>query len=111
MSICKSSQLCANVLCFSVRCETISDIFCEFCNYSGLRCQKLNGYAKSTDFVPGTRFEEDHIIGHSWNTVLVGGQWRLVDAMWGTLYAMYYALHMICVCVDNYYSNITACTL
>ena len=67
----------------------MADLFREFCNYSGLQCKKLNGFAKSDSFLPGTRFKEDNVIGHSWNAVLIRGQWRLVDAMWGSLYASF----------------------
>ena len=72
----------------SVRCTAFSSLFELLGGLCGLRTQTLKGYAKGLGYEPGMSFEDAGLERHAWNAVLVAGQWRLVDAMWGSLCAL-----------------------
>ena len=47
----------------------------------GLDSRVVTGYAKSGEFHPGVdQFDEPN---HHWNSVLINGNWFLLDTMWG----------------------------
>ena len=53
-------------------------LFKALCGYGGLRCEIVDGYAK-------TKLHEEKLppeANHSWNAVYADGQWRLLDATW-----------------------------
>lgn len=71
----------------SVRCTAFSSLYGLLGGLCGLHTKTLKGYAKGLGYEPGMSFEDAGLERHAWNAVLVAGQWRLVDAMWGSLYA------------------------
>ncbi|CAH1783747.1 unnamed protein product, partial [Owenia fusiformis] len=60
---------------------TYAVVFETLCSYAGLHCITLAGYAKGADYKPGMRFTGGSG-QHSWNAVLIDGQWQLVDCHW-----------------------------
>jgi transglutaminase/protease-like cytokinesis protein 3 len=48
----------------------------------GLQVEIVKGYAKGIGFTAGQLF--DGHANHAWNAVRVNGQWRLMDATWGS---------------------------
>ena len=62
-----------------------AQVFEMLCNYAGLHCTIIRGYAKAVGYEPGMKFI-DNTFTHPWNAVLICGQWRLIDANWGARY-------------------------
>ncbi|MFM7823360.1 MAG: transglutaminase domain-containing protein [Bacteroidota bacterium] len=56
-------------------CEGYSNLFKAFCELSGIACHVVGGHCRELGkYVPE---------GHAWNTVMINGDWRLVDVTWG----------------------------
>lgn len=55
------------------------------CRYSGMQCVTMSGWAKGVDYKPGMPITSTPP-NHSWNAVLVDGNWQLVDCHWATRY-------------------------
>jgi len=60
-------------------CEDYARLYQAICRYAGLKCVKVDGYAKPD--LESTVFAQKP--DHSWNAVYTDGRWRLVDATWG----------------------------
>jgi hypothetical protein len=60
---------------------TYSRVYETLCSHANLHCKTLTGLAKGADYKPGMKFsgQQSH---HSWNAVLIGGIWHLVDCHW-----------------------------
>lgn len=56
--------------------------YLELAKEMGLDARLVTGYAKSSGFEPGVdRYTEPN---HHWNSVLLNGNWYLLDVMWGS---------------------------
>ncbi|XP_074516948.1 kyphoscoliosis peptidase [Sebastes fasciatus] len=54
----------------------------EMCREVGIECQEVPGHSKGIGYLQGQSLQNvksDHL----WNSVLLGGQWFLLDACWG----------------------------
>ena len=60
-------------------CFDYSLLYVELCRLAGLRCVSVSGYSRQGLEAVALPAVPDH----SWNAVLLDGQWRLVDATWG----------------------------
>ena len=54
-------------------------------SYAGLHCVTVSGWAKGVEYRPGNPITSGPI-NHSWNAVLLDGNWQLVDSHWATRY-------------------------
>ncbi|MCB9287838.1 MAG: hypothetical protein H6560_11025 [Lewinellaceae bacterium] len=60
-------------------CFDYSLLYVELCRQAGLQCLSVSGYSR-----PGLdSLALPSVPGHSWNALLLDGEWRLVDATWG----------------------------
>jgi transglutaminase/protease-like cytokinesis protein 3 len=67
--------------------EGYANIFQEMCSYAGIRCLKIDGYAKYSAYDIENGIDE---VNHAWNIVQLGQspeQWYCVDAMWAAGYS------------------------
>ncbi|KAL7379713.1 hypothetical protein ABVT39_004559 [Epinephelus coioides] len=63
-------------------CCGYSSLCTEMCREVGIECQEVPGHSKGVGYLQGQSLKNvksDHL----WNSVLLGGQWFLLDACWG----------------------------
>ncbi|KAK5857782.1 hypothetical protein PBY51_011002 [Eleginops maclovinus] len=63
-------------------CCGYSSLCSEMCREVGIECQEVPGHSKGIGYLQGQSLENvksDHL----WNSVLLDGQWFLLDACWG----------------------------
>lgn len=62
---------------------------------AGLKCEKIDGYAKGPDYRPGTPVggSSGNQFKHSWNAVLLGGHYHFLDAGFGALPCKFFVEH------------------
>ncbi|KAL8579137.1 hypothetical protein ACOMHN_036076 [Nucella lapillus] len=73
------------LLSFKNKQGTYARSFEVLCRFAGLTSKILTGYAKGLDYRPGNQFKDSNY-NHSWNAVLVDGNWYLIDSHWATRY-------------------------
>ncbi|XP_046335302.2 uncharacterized protein LOC124117442 [Haliotis rufescens] len=73
------------ILSFKNKQGTYARIFETMCRFSGVQSVVLTGYAKGLDYRPGDKFKGNEY-NHSWNGILIDGNWYLVDSHWATRY-------------------------
>ena len=61
-------------------CEGYAKLFKRMCNYAGIKCTVINGWAKGYNYTPGETFPL--LPTHSWNAVFIDGSWKLIDCTW-----------------------------
>jgi transglutaminase/protease-like cytokinesis protein 3 len=59
-------------------CDGYARLLKTLCDYAGLRCEIVTGYARSNINRVGEQFKSNH----RWNAVLVDSAWYLMDATW-----------------------------
>lgn len=62
--------------------ETYHVLFMRLCSYAGLHCEEIKGHSKSVGYEPGMKITPD-IFQNTWNAILIGGDWRLIQCNWG----------------------------
>jgi len=62
-------------------CQGYSELFKRMCDFAGLECQVISGFAKGYGYNPGDKIEGKS--NHAWNAVKIDGQWQLIDSTWG----------------------------
>lgn len=62
---------------------TYARIFETMAKVAGLACVTLTGWAKGVDYRPGVAISK-RPVNHSWNAVLIDGNWQLIDSHWAT---------------------------
>jgi Transglutaminase-like superfamily len=68
----------------SAVCDGYARLFKTLCDYAGLRCAIISGYAKG-DFIRQAKFR----CNHTWNAVYIDSAWRLLDVTWASGYTNY----------------------
>ena len=63
----------------SAVCSGYTNLFNSMCKYAGVESRKIKGYVN--DF-SGRKLIEPN---HAWNSVLIDGQWQLVDVTWASV--------------------------
>jgi len=66
-------------------CEGFSNLFLALATAMKLEAVKIIGYAKGFSYQKGQRFSETN---HAWNAVKIDGDWKLIDATWGSGYVV-----------------------
>ena len=56
-------------------------LFALMCSYADIPCVIVNGLVKGPNYYPGKELTSNH--NREWNAVLIDGDWRLVDCLWG----------------------------
>ena len=67
-------------------CQGYSELFKALCDYAGIKCYTINGYAKGFSYEYGDEFDKTN---HAWNVVFIENKWQLIDATWGSGYVSY----------------------
>ncbi|XP_041357977.1 hillarin-like isoform X2 [Gigantopelta aegis] len=62
--------------------ETYHVLFMRLCSYCGLHCLEIKGHSKSVGYEPGMKITDD-TFQNTWNSVLIDGDWRLIQCNWG----------------------------
>jgi transglutaminase/protease-like cytokinesis protein 3 len=65
-------------------CDGYAKLFKTLCDYAGIRCEIITGYAKCS-MERGGKFRTNH----SWNAVMIDSSWRLLDVTWASGYVSY----------------------
>lgn len=66
-------------------CGGYSALINELCRHAGLQSVPVIGYSKGADYRENQRFlRSDHV----WNAMKVNGRWVLLDATWGSGFAL-----------------------
>lgn len=64
-------------------CAGYASLFKALCDYAGLDCEIVQGYARfSYEGIGEQRIDENH----AWNAVKLDDEWHLVDVTWGSGY-------------------------
>lgn len=66
-------------------CEGYSRLFKTLCDYAGIRCEIIYGYARTNYIRSGNRF----VTNHTWNAVYLDNTWRLLDVTWASGYVTF----------------------
>jgi transglutaminase/protease-like cytokinesis protein 3 len=61
-------------------CEGTARLFCEICHAAGIECNVIFGFAEGYSFDQ----QQQTTPNHGWNAVKIDGEWKLVDATWGS---------------------------
>ena len=61
------------------KCAGYANLFHEICNRADIVCEIVGGYARGLGWSPEDNVKERN---HSWNMVLINGEWYLVDCTW-----------------------------
>lgn len=64
-------------------CDGYARLFKTMCNYAGIKCEVITGYASNLGRKVSFRSN------HRWNAVLIDSTWRLVDATWASGFITY----------------------
>ena len=56
--------------------------FKTLCDYAGIQCVLITGYARSELNHVGTKFYSNHY----WNAIFIDSAWHLVDVTWASGY-------------------------
>jgi hypothetical protein len=80
-------------------CEGYARLFKTLCDYAGIECVLITGYARGDPYHIGTRF----ISNHYWNAVFVDSSWHLLDVTWASGYFNYYGGEFIKHFDDSYF--------
>jgi len=63
--------------------DVIYNLFVSFFfRAAGLKCEKIEGYVKNKDYLPGNTVQSPKF-QHTWNAVSIDGQYRFVDPFYG----------------------------
>ncbi len=63
-------------------CQGYAELFQEMCRLVGIKSYVIPGYSKGFGYQPDNRTFT--YADHAWNAVFLNGEWRLVDATWGS---------------------------
>ncbi|MEO7800824.1 MAG: transglutaminase domain-containing protein [Ginsengibacter sp.] len=66
----------------SAYCDGYSRLFKILCNYAGLQCEVISGYARIGSNIKRKGFNPNH----KWNAVKIDSTWNLVDVTWASGY-------------------------
>ncbi|XP_048740844.2 uncharacterized protein LOC125654800 isoform X3 [Ostrea edulis] len=59
-----------------------AQLYQELCKAAGIKCEKVDGYVKSQDYLPGNTVQSSKF-QHTWCAVQLDGHFRLVDPQYG----------------------------
>lgn len=79
-------------------CDGYARLLKTLCDYAGLRCEIITGYARTNMNRVGEQFKSNH----RWNAVLVDSNWYLMDATWASGYISY-GVEQFVKAYDDYY--------
>jgi transglutaminase/protease-like cytokinesis protein 3 len=79
-------------------CDGYSRLFKFLCDYAGLRCEIITGYASNMGKM-GSQFKSNH----RWNAVLLDSAWHLMDVTWASGYITYTGNQFIKSYDDHYF--------
>ncbi|XP_076448621.1 uncharacterized protein LOC143285247 [Babylonia areolata] len=84
----KLRQLAEGKTCYAT-------LYQEMARAAGLKCERIEGYAKGPDYRPGTPVgsSSSSQYRHSWNAVLLGGHYHFLDAGFGALPCKFFVEH------------------
>src|SRR5213594_3421564 len=63
-------------------CDGYARLFKTLCDYAGIRCEIITGYAKINTNRIGVQYRSNH----KWNAVFIDSNWCLLDATWASGY-------------------------
>ena len=63
-------------------CDGYARLFKTLCAYAGIRTELITGYARGGQDKGSRRFRSNH----TWNAVMIGDEWKLLDVTWASGY-------------------------
>ena len=61
-------------------CDGYARLFKALCTYSGIQAVVITGYARTFEGRISQKFRSNH----TWNAVMIDGNWRLIDVTWAS---------------------------
>lgn len=80
-------------------CDGYARLFKCLCDDAGIRCEIINGYARTDFSRPGKNFRTNH----SWNAVRLDSNWFLLDVTWASGYISYSTNDFVNYFDDQYF--------
>ncbi|KAJ8301867.1 hypothetical protein KUTeg_020854 [Tegillarca granosa] len=80
---------------------THAHIFQELCRAAGIKCERIEGFVKSKDYLPGNTVQSQKF-AHTWNAVNLDGHYRLVDSFYGSRREKYFLDHYFMTSPDAF---------
>lgn len=86
---------------------TYAQLYQELCRAAGIKCEKVEGFVKSQDYLPGNTVQSPKF-QHTWCAVQLDGHYRLVDPQYGAkrdkenTHERFYMDHYFMTSPDNF---------
>eukprot|EP00105_Crassostrea_gigas_P035135 XP_019919283.1 PREDICTED: uncharacterized protein LOC105319270 [Crassostrea gigas] len=86
---------------------TYAQFYQELCRAAGIKCEKVEGFVKSQDYLPGNTVQSPKF-QHTWCAVQLDGHYRLVDPLYGAkrdkdnTHERFYMDHYFMTSPDNF---------
>lgn len=86
---------------------TYAQFYQELCRAAGIKCEKVEGFVKSQDYLPGNTVQSPKF-QHTWCAVQLDGHYRLVDPQYGAkrdkdnTHERFYMDHYFMTSPDNF---------
>lgn len=86
---------------------TYAQFYQELCRAAGIKCEKVEGFMKSQDYLPGNTVQSPKF-QHTWCAVQLDGHYRLVDPLYGAkrdkdnTHERFYMDHYFMTSPDNF---------
>ncbi|XP_069101454.1 serine-rich adhesin for platelets-like isoform X2 [Argopecten irradians] len=77
-----------------------AQLYIDLCKASGLKCEKIDGYVKNKDFLPGNTVQTSKC-QHTWNAIHIDGQYRFVDPAYGARREKFFMDHYFLTSPDE----------
>ncbi|XP_033744867.1 uncharacterized protein LOC117330567 isoform X1 [Pecten maximus] len=77
-----------------------AQLYIDLCKATGLKCEKIDGYVKNKDFLPGNTVQTSKC-QHTWNAIHIDGQYRFVDPAYGARREKFFMDHYFLTSPDE----------
>ncbi|XP_021371016.1 uncharacterized protein LOC110461716 isoform X2 [Mizuhopecten yessoensis] len=78
-----------------------AQLYIDLCKATGVKCEKIDGYVKNKDFLPGNTVQTSKC-QHTWNAIYLDGQYRFVDPAYGARREKFFMDHYFLTSPDEF---------